>query len=314
VCAKRRDKVSLFLFAWAVAALAPVLLTRDISVPTEAMKLAFADRWAFHALAPSLLLWLRLAEGATPAAFRVVAPVATAGAVLLLLVGSGPTRGEFGSEFAMLGNEDRVYYLSAPRRFRTSEDRCRFKERKVARATLLRAEPQIPGFVEDALAICGERPELVLEELSSLVRLRRFAEAVPVARRLLAAPPPDPRSNAEVSHLAGVALVETGKYDEGEALLLKALKLGSTDCRVYVELAEAAHRREQAPEAAERLEAAFRCSGARDASLLIMAATWLVEAGRYHPAAELLTRAHGLALTSDQAAQAEDLRRTIASH
>ena len=298
--ARKADADALSLLAWALLALSPVLLTRDIFVPTEQAKYAFADRWLAHALAPSALLWMHMLRGLGPRAERAMQG-ACAGWALVMLLGSTHARAEFATELAMLDNEDRVFWLSVPQQFRTDEDRCRYKQRRVARASLLQDFARVPDRVRDAMAVCGDRPELALELLRALVATRRFAEADFVAERLLDHPPSDHRSHADIKRLAVIA--HANRHEAPSAA-----QPAPVDCRAFINRAEDARRLGRPREGAALLLQAFTCGNQRDASLLVAAATWLIGAGDAAAAQAVLDALKGRALTDGEAAQVESLR------
>jgi hypothetical protein len=301
---RRRDADALTLLAWALLALSPVLLTRDIFVPTEQAKYSLADRWLLHALAPATLLWLHLARQLGASAERVVLAAGT-GWGLVMLAGATPARAEFATEAAMLGNEDRVFYLAVPPQYRTPEDRCRYKQRKVVRASFRGDHAAIPDLSRDAMAACGDRPEIAVELLRALVASNRLDEAEPIARRLAEHPPVDRRSHAELARLVGIVLANR-KAQPGAGASPPAV-----DCRSFIARAEAARAAGDIKEAVAQIDHAFTCGGERDSSLLVAAATWLVASGDGAAARAVLRRLEGRTLGEDQSAQVAALDRAI---
>jgi len=321
VFARRRGQTAwLGVLGWVVLALLPVLLPKDIAVPTEVAKYPLADRWAYHALAPALLAWGFLVEHAASvlaARYRVLHErgLLAAGALLAcwslaMLWTSSADRAELASDLAMLDNEDRVFYQAIPPEYRTRWDDCRHDERVLAKASLLREPGRVVELAPAAIARCGT-PELDLYYLEALVALGRFELAEPVARRLAAKPPHDRRAHGRVAALAATALLERGQTPEARPLVESAVRLGSLGCRSFVALAEAARRAGRLAEAAAHAETAYECGGRRDASLLVAGATWLAAAGERERARSLLERTRGLALTPDQAEQARALERDL---
>ncbi len=298
---RRRDADALTLLAWTLFALAPVLLTKDIFVPTEHAKYSFADRWLMHALAPATLLWLHLGRQFGPKAERAVG-AAAAGWAFVMLANSTPARADFATELAMLGNEDRVFYLAVAPEYRTPEDRCRYKQRKVARSSLMGDRVATPDLVRDALAVCGARPELAVELLRALVASQRFAEARPVARWLSDHPPADWRNQADIERLLGIL----DAHRKTETLS------PAVDCGTFIARGETARRAGNLTAAAAALGQAFTCGGERDTSLVVAAATWLVGAADADGAQAALARIEGRTLPRDQSAQVAALRRVLA--
>ena len=130
--AARRDRFLLALLAWALLALLPVLLTADISVPVGADTLPVSDRWLYHALGPTIVAWVRLVEplARTLPVQRALTAGAAVWAAWMLVRCS-------------------------------AEDRCRFEERKVARAQLRGDSDATDAAAREALAVCGRTPERV---------------------------------------------------------------------------------------------------------------------------------------------------------
>ncbi len=310
----RKDRPALALLAWALGALAPVVLTADISVPSGPEELPLADRWLFHALAPALLVWWRLFDRAA-----VTLPARRAAAALValacgwLLARSTPDRARFRDELAMLDDEDHAVLHVIPPEYVTAHDRCRFEERQVARAELRGDTSTALAAAEHAASVCGRTAERVADLLDAHLRAGRTEHLAALADEALALPPRDRRGNARVALDAGLAYLSAGRTSEAERWLARSVELGSAPCALpWVPLAELARARADEGEAATRLEHAYVCGGRSDASLLLAAATWLSERGADPRRAQaLLTQAARHDLTPDQADQAERVRRAL---
>jgi tetratricopeptide (TPR) repeat protein len=149
--------------------------------------------------------------------------------------------------------------------------------------------------------------------LGALMRLGRYAQAAPLAQRLLAHTLEGSPRRARLAAAAGRALLETGRPAEAEGWLLEARRLGAGDCRVLTELAETARARGDLASASSSAEQAFDCGGGRDASLLLAAATWALDDANPERAAQLLVRVgDGTALSADQRGQLDLLERRLA--
>ena len=309
----RRDRVSLALIAWMIAAIAPVVLTRDISVPAGPEKLPLADRWLYHGLAPALLVWTRLAEPLLRTLLLRRAAVGVCAAwCAWILVRSTPDRNDLRNELGMLDNEDRVFYFAIPPQFRSSWDECRFAERKAARAQMQGDAQASYEAARSAMEPCGRTPERVADLLDAAVRTGRVAEAEALADEALASPPRDPRGHARVALDAGLTYNARGRAAEAEKWLATSLSLGMDACALpWVPLAEAARARKDVAEAATRLENAYACGGRTDPSLLLAAATWLSEVRDFERVSKVLSQAEAHQLASDQAAQAAFLRKLL---
>ncbi len=312
--ARRREWEWLWLMGWAGVALGPVVVAAGIHVPGADGKYPLADRWLYHALGPAMLLCalalgelMRRIESRLRVA-RAVAALLVAGCCGLWLAGSGDATREFASVDGMLDNEDRAYYHATPASHRTEQDECRFLDRKVVRA--LRAGDHAAVLDRSArlTARCGETPERGHPVLSSLVTLGRFKEAEPLARRLMRAPPTDRRGHAAIARLAGQVFLRVGAPADAEAALRAAAKLGGASCRTLLALAEAQRAQAKLAPAGRQLVEAYRCGGRTDPSILLMAATLLLQAGEREPTARLLRAAENHRLSDDQQAQARRLR------
>ncbi len=315
---RRRERAALALSFWVVAGVAPVLVARDISVIGVTGKVPLADRWLACSLGPALVVWVLIAcraiERFANARRPAIAAACVAGSwAVLMLVRSGADRAEFASDVAMLDNEDRAFYFAVPERYRTDEDRCRYRERKLVRALAHKQPDRVPALARSAVAICGKKPEVLADWLDALVELGRFRDAEPIARELSVHPPRDARSHGHVALMAGISFAESGEPGRAAPLLARAAGLGAISCAGLVPLAERARRARHPAVAATYVEAAYACGGGRDASLLLAGATWLVAAGDSARAARLIAALDGRALGDDQAAQRAALQRALDS-
>jgi len=230
---------------------------------------------------------------------------------VLMLARSTADRAELASDLAMLDNEDRIFYRQIPERFRTHWDDCRHEQRVLVKALMQGRASEAAGRGGAALERCPDDPDVQLYVLDALVQLRQFQEAEPLALKLVASPPRDLRNHGRLAFLAGVTLLNRGETLRAKPLLEKAVRLGQTSCRSFIALAEAAKARGRVVEAAAHLETAFQCSGGKDASLRVAAATWLLDAGEREPAHRALAGLRGLSLSDDQAQQVTALRRAL---
>jgi hypothetical protein len=305
--ARRRDRVGIALTAGMVLTLAPVLLTRDISVPQVTEKFPLADRWLYQALPCAAVAGARLfdhlADVARTLWARRVAAVGMGSWVVLVLVRSASATSELGSELRMLDNEDRLFYANVPEAYRTHDDHCRYQERRLVRDLLLGKPTQVVANAPEALEVCSDRPEVAQHVLEAFVLLRRFKDAAPLAKSLAQNPPGDRRAIGRLSLNLGQTFFHTGTPVEAERWLTQAVNLGHGGCRTFILLGEAARTQGAIDRAADRLERAFSCGGERDPSLLIAAATWLAETGDHERARRLLGRSKTMKLSEDQAEQ-----------
>jgi hypothetical protein len=164
---------------------------------------------------------------------------------------------------------------------------------------------------KSALDRCANDADVQLYYLDALVQLRRFEEAEPLARRLVAAPPRDLRNHGRLALLAGTTLLERGDTAAAKPLVEKAVRLGLGGCKSFTVLAEVAKAHGRVLEAAQHLETAFQCGGGKDASLRVAAATWLLQAGERTEARRVLAGVRGLSLSDDQADQVSALLREL---
>ncbi len=313
---RHRERKLVALLFWVVAGVLPVLVARDISVIDVTGKYPLADRWLACSLGPALVVWVLLAKRALERLSYERAPAVALACVgvwaLLVLVRSQADRKEFASDLAMLENEDRVFYAAVPERYRTDEDRCRFRERKVVRALMKKEPERVVALAPKAVAVCGDKPEVLANWLGALVELGRFRDGEPLAAKLAKHPPRDTRSHAQVALDVGLTFAENGKPRRAVPMLGRAVQLGAIQCRAFVPLAERARRAHLAEVAATYAQAAYACGGGRDASLLLAGATWLVAAGDTARASRLIAALHDRALTPDQAAQRAALLQALA--
>ncbi len=312
---RRRERKLLSLLFWVVLGVAPVLVARDISVIGVTGKYPLADRWLACSLGPALVAWVLIGERALEriSAERAwaIAAACVGGWAVLLLARSHADRREFSSDLAMLDNEDRVFYFAVPERFRTQEDRCRYRERKVVRALMKNQPDRVPALARRAVGDCGDKPELLANWLSALVDLGEFSKAQPLAEKLAKHPPRDTRGHAHVALTVGLTFAENDKPAQALPLLERAVGLGAVQCKAFVPLAERARHAHRPEVAATYVQAAFVCGRGRDASLLLAGATWLVAAGDTARAARLIAPLEGRALSADEAAQLTALEHAL---
>lgn len=246
----RRKPAALGLVALGVASLMPVLLGPTPHVPGAAGKYALADRWAITAAA-ALAVGLALAAKRLRPRLAAVAAAALALWTLGALVLAPTLHGYYRSDETLLALED-LQYEELPARFRTVEDRCRARDRQMARAVAAGDADAALALVRAAPAECPVGAADRFNLLSALVQRGRFAEARPLVEPLLSKFSLDRRYLGPAEYLAGVTLVETGDPARGEQLLLSALRGGVHSCALIGRLAEAAARQGHADDAARR--------------------------------------------------------------
>ena len=235
---RRRATTAIGLVTLALASLLPVLVGPTPSVPGIAGKLAFADRWLVTAAAATSV-GLVLAAARLPARARhLVAGVLGAWCLASLAV-APIAHADYKSDATLLDREDQAYD-ETPARYRTVEDRCRFRERQLARAVS-------HGDADEALRIVREAPAecppdgLARFNLASVLAQRgRFAEARPLADALLMGHALPPRYHAPLLYLGGLTALRTGDPARAEELLTEALHEGLAPCAIFARLAEAA--------------------------------------------------------------------------
>jgi hypothetical protein len=191
------------------------------------------------------------------------------------------SRNGFVSDISMLRSEDRSTYFATRPEFRTPEDECRFLDRQVLRATEANDLTAALAQADLTLERCRDDvPTRTLNRFSTLVGLRRFDEARPLAEALLKSPPTDPRGHSGLAYLAGIAFLETGAPELAERWLLASRQLGNRSCDIETQLARVAIARLQPDRASQYFEAAYACTGSSDPTLLISAARWSLYAGQ----------------------------------
>jgi tetratricopeptide (TPR) repeat protein len=211
----------------------------------------------------------------------------------------------------MIDNEDRVFYQRIPEQFRTHWDDCRHEQRVLVKALMQGKPSEALENGARASERCPDDADVQLYYLDAMVQLRRFHQAEPLARRLVASPPRDLRNHGRLAYLAGLTFLELGDTSAAKPLIEAAVRLGQASCRAFVALAEAAKRRGRVVEGASHLESAYRCGGGRDASLRVAAATWLLDAKQAERARQVLDGLRGISLTTDQAEQVSALRKAL---
>ncbi|OGF67372.1 MAG: hypothetical protein A2Y62_08095 [Candidatus Fischerbacteria bacterium RBG_13_37_8] len=324
VWALRRRHVALgALMAWMLLGLVPVLMTRDIAVPTADDRYSLANRWLYFSLGPLLVVFALLAmEGLrylrersrSPAAARAstaVVMIMIAGWATVMLARSAADREWISSEMAMVNAEDHIFYQSIPPQFRTRFDDCRHEQRAMITALWRQQPAEAAERGPSALARCPDDAEVKLFYLDALVQLKRYEEAEGLARDLVRSPPRDARNHGRIAFLAGVTLLERGDTAGARPLLVKAVSLGYAKCGIFVDLAQEAEARGRFVEAASALETAFQCGGRRDVSLRVAEAILLYYAGERDTARKVLNSLAGLTLSGDLAARVQSLQQAL---
>jgi len=310
---RREDYIGSFLLLWACLALAPVILSGQISVPAVDNKYPLADRWLFHSLAAAMLLSVHLLQQVRRVNLnRVLLPGAAVWAVAVIW-STAEMRAEYRDERSLVDYEDRAVFFATPARFRTRQDRCRFLDRQFLRADWRNERQAALAIARRAVKRCGNEERLRLFHLfTALVALNHYHEAEPQARQLLEHPPRAARAHGRLALLAGEVFLHTGKPGLARQWLVKARKLGLRSCKVEQGLARAALALGHPRVAALQLEAAFRCGNERNPDVLITAGLWWIYAGRADLAEGIFSLLRKrFSLSPQQAARVEALRATI---
>jgi len=223
IATRRRDRNTLALCAWALLALSPVILTREIFVPTSLDKFALADRWLYHALGPALLACVRtlepVARGRNAAA--TIAATISVWAVLML-VRSTRDRMPLASELAMLDNDDDVFYGAIPVEFRTPSDECRMQQRRLARAQLRSDLDAVADGAAGVLRVCGRSQECAIPWLALTEMARQRSDLVEAASRAQRAYACGGRRDPSLLLAASAWLLSTGDRASARSLLNRA--------------------------------------------------------------------------------------------
>ena len=227
---RRGSAAAIGLLTLALASLLPVLVGPTPSVPGIAGKLAFADRWLVTAAAAASVGLVLAAARLPVRARRLVGGVL--GAWCLASLAIAPiAHAYYRSDATLLDREDQAYD-ETPARFRTLEDRCRFQERQLARAATRGDADGALALVRAAPAECPPDPMARFNLASVLAQRGRFAEARPLADRLLASYGLPPRYHAPLLYLAGLTALRTGSAARAEELLTAALGEGLAPCAI----------------------------------------------------------------------------------
>ena len=245
---RRRSPAAIGLLTLALVSLLPVLVGPTPSVPGIHGKLPFADRWLVMAAA-AVSIGLGLAAARLPArAGRLVALVLAAWSVASLAIAPIVHR-DYRSDATLLDREDQTYE-ETPERWRTVEDRCRFRERQLARAVTRGDADGASALVREAPPECPADASARFNLASVLAQRGRFAEARPLADALLARYELPPRFHAPLEYIAGVAALRTGDAARAVELLTAAWKEGLGNCAIFARLAEATRALGRADDAA----------------------------------------------------------------
>jgi hypothetical protein len=229
--------VALILFA--LATLVPLLLVEQAFAPGMRDKLALADRWLLPAVLTSSVVWVLLAC-AVPS--RVVAPgIALVGALwTVITVLLAPTAHAYYYDESTKLELDEIRFRETPQPFRTAEDHCRHRDRAMVSAERL-------GHLEIAIGLANTQPDEcdvlgVLRLVSALCRGGRFAEARPLADRLVGADwkKLGPRARGPALHLAGITAFGTGDPARAAELFARAESQGLASCALFADEARAA--------------------------------------------------------------------------
>jgi hypothetical protein len=256
LAARRRAAAALGLIALGAASLLPVLVGPTPSVPGIEGKYAFADRWLVTAAAAASVGLVLAAARLPRRGQRPVAGVLALWCVASLVI-AGAAHAYYASDVTLLDREDEDYQ-EKPERYRTVEDRCRFRERQLVRAAAGGDADEALRLVREAPAECPPDAMMRFNVASVLAQRGRFAEARPLADELLARFELPARYHAPLLYLDGVAALRTGDAARAERLLTAALHEGLGSCAIFARLAEATGAQGRADEAArwkQRLDA-----------------------------------------------------------
>jgi hypothetical protein len=257
----RRHRPSLLLLALALGSLAPVLLVKHIPVPGVEGKYALADRWLALAVAATAILYALHAERlANPRLRRFLVAVCAAWCVGSLAI-SQHAHAAYANETALRDLEDDSY-AATPERYRTFEERCRYAQRLIAREAQSGQLDRVAQMTKELPTGCNSDAESAFNQLATVARGGRWAEARPLVDRLLGANVP-PRFRADLLYLCGRTLLETGEPQRAALLFEQSLQLGLANCNAHIGLAKALAAQGRTVEANQRAAEAKRCLGAR---------------------------------------------------
>ena len=235
---RRRHAPALLLIAVGAGSLLPVTIGPTPHVPGIGGKFPLADRWLLLAAACTCVAVAYAAARAAPRLQRVIAGALALWALASLAIAPARHR-VFASDEALLELEDQEYEDTPPR-FRTAEDDCRARERRVGAAIARGAVEEALSRLAAAHPGCADDDALRFDLASVLSRLGRFAEARPLAEALLAEGRVEPRFRGPLAYMVGVARLRTGDPAGGARALLLAKRAGVTACALHARLAECA--------------------------------------------------------------------------
>ena len=306
---RRRARWPLLCCGWILLVLMPVVLVAQLNVPGVAGKFALADRWAFHAVAPTVLLFVWLVARLPHAPRWLMLACALWAPTALIL--HRPEHSFYRSERRYLDKET-FDYEQTPPHFRTPQDRCRAIDREAQ--ALLRAGQIERGarLLEQQRPNCGETSLRNFNLLAAYMSLRRFEQAKPIAQRLLRDGPKDARSHATLSFFLGKLALLDGRLGQAQNYLKDAAHRGYRGCDLHAARAKLSVVQHKHGQAAQRFARAARCYGASlSGAKSWLAASWAWRAAKVTSrATQALQAARSVPLDAgDQKTLTELLRR-----
>jgi hypothetical protein len=262
---RRRAASAVGLLSLAVLSLLPVLVGPTPHVPGVTGKYALSDRWLATAAAAA-------AVGGALAAGRLSVRMQrlVGGALALWIAASlavAPAAHAFyASDEALLELEE-LQFQDTPVAFRTVEDRCRSRDRQLARAVVKRDADEAERAAGLAAAECPMGAGTRFNLLAVYVQRERYADARRLVEELAPVGRPpidlDRRYQGPLLYYAGVALLHTGDAQRAETLFEQSLERGMPRCAVLARLVEAAEAEGHAEEAAIRRQRLAACAPVR---------------------------------------------------
>ena len=268
---RRRKVWPLLCLLWLGLVLGPVLAVKHLNLPGMAEKFPLADRWAFHAVAPTVLISVfLLSQWSRGAAALVLICVLWVPTTIAL---RRPEHRLYRSEVSYLQKEA-IAYQRTPPAFRTRHDRCRADDR--AAQLLLRRGRMREGGAAVARQIekCGQTPERNFNLLSAYVATGQYQAAKPIVARLKRRSPGDARSHATLAFLLGRLAIVEGDLSRAQGYFVEARRRNYRGCDLYTEEGKLQMAGRQAQRAAVSFTRAARCFGPK----LAGAKAWIASA------------------------------------
>jgi NADH:ubiquinone oxidoreductase subunit K len=258
VWAWRRARLDLVALLWLAVSLAPVVLVGQLHVPNTVGKIALADRWLLPAaVAMQVLLALALSRLVAPRLAH--AAMLVAAAWLAVRAADVPrAHASYADEVALMALEE-ANLQRLPAHLRTDSDACRAATRAMVRAGQQGRPAEVLALATQLPPACRGEPEVQFNRVAALVGMGRFAEAVDSGLQLLGSARLEPRFATAAQALVGRAEAALGRCAQAGPRLRAALRGGSEDCQVPVELGRCVAQTGQIGEAAEYWEQAAGC-------------------------------------------------------